>query len=138
MKRWKLAISLAVVTAIAAPALAGTWRLAPGKWVDLTASQKRRISNHMEQTNNCTSFHNAGEYDEAICRIGQSQLSDGGSWHPAERVTPKYLATNFFLSTGAFALNSGHARNGRQERAASNVEGVHVFLQSAGHFRAKI
>jgi hypothetical protein len=49
MKRWKLALSLAVVAALAVPALAGTWRLAPGKWVDLTASEKQRIENDLKR-----------------------------------------------------------------------------------------
>ena len=38
MKRWKVALSLAVIAAIAVPVLAGTWQLDPGKWVALTKS----------------------------------------------------------------------------------------------------
>jgi hypothetical protein len=102
MKRWKLALSLAVVAALAVPGLAGTWRLAPGKWVDLTTSQKQRIARHVEQTNNCTTFSGESEYEEMICRIGREQLSDGGVWYPPERVTAKYLTTNLFVSAGAF------------------------------------
>jgi hypothetical protein len=106
MKRWKFALSLAVVAAIAVPALAGTWRLAPGKWVDLTASQKKRISNLIEQTNSCTTFPKTNEFniEEAACRIGQRQLADGGSYYPPERVTPKYLTNIFLMGGGAFGL----------------------------------
>ena len=72
--------------------------------MDITASQKKRIANNLEQTNNCTTFPDGGEYDEAICVISRSQLADGGVWYPPERVTPKYLAKNFFVSAGAFVL----------------------------------
>jgi hypothetical protein len=104
MKRWKIAISLAVVAAVCVPALAGTWRLAPGKWVDLTSSQKQRISNFIERTNNCTQFSGESEFEEPACRIGIEQLANGGSYYPPERVTPKYLTNLFLLSAGAFAL----------------------------------
>jgi hypothetical protein len=104
MRRWKIAISLALVAAICVPAFSGAWRLAPGKWVDLTASQKPRISNLIDQTNNCTQFSGESEYEDSICRIAREQLANGGSYHPAESVTPKYLANLFLLSAGAFAL----------------------------------
>src|SRR6266404_8411 len=103
MNRWKIAISLAVVAAVCVPALAGTWRLAPGEWVDLTSSQKQRISNFIER-NNCTRFSGESEYEEAACRIGMEQLASGGSYYPPERVTPKFLTNLFFLSVGTFAL----------------------------------
>ena len=104
MRRWKLALSLAVVAALAVPALAGTWRLAPGKWIDLTASQKRRISKLVEQTNDCTTFVDDDEIERISCRVSQRQLADGGVLYPPERITPKYIATNVFTAATAFAL----------------------------------
>jgi len=109
MRRWKFALSLAVIAAIAVPAIAGTWRLAPGRWVDLTVSQKQRISNYLEQTNYCRSLPKRDEFDQTVieklvCEASISQLADGGSYYPPEQVTLKYLAKNFLLSAGAFAL----------------------------------
>jgi hypothetical protein len=104
MKRWKIAISLALVAAVCVPALSGTWRLAPGKWVDLTSSQKQRISNLIDRTNNCTQFSGESEYEESTCRIIREQLANGGTYYPPERVTPKYLTNLFFLSAGAFGV----------------------------------
>lgn len=77
MKRWKLAISGSLIAAIAVPALSGVWRLGPGRWVGLTASQKQGISNYLEQTNNCRSLK-PEEIDEAACRILIEQLGMAG------------------------------------------------------------
>jgi hypothetical protein len=101
MKRWKLALSLAVVTAIAVPALAGTWRLAPAKWVEFTAAQKKRVEDYMEKTKYCTVLPDA---DEAFCWIMRNRLGEDGIWYPPERVTPTYLAKNFFTIGGTFVL----------------------------------
>jgi hypothetical protein len=102
MKRWKLALSLAVVAAIAVPAIAGTWRLAPSKWVDLTDSQKQRISNLIDRTNNCTRFSDESEYEDSICRVAREQLANGGSYYPPERVTAKFLWKNAVAAGAAF------------------------------------
>jgi len=104
MRRWKLALSLAFVAALAVPALAGTWRLAPGKWVDLTESGARRISNLLEQTNECRTYSDDDGIERAMCWTLQRRLADGGTWYPPERVTPKYIATNLATAAGAFAL----------------------------------
>ena len=78
--------------------------MAPGKWVDLTASQKRRISKLMEQTSNCTTFLADDEIERISCRVMQQQLADGGVLYPSERITPKYIGTNVFTAAAAFAL----------------------------------
>ena len=104
MKRWKLALSLAVVAAIIVPALAGTWRHASGHWVNLAADQKQSISAMVEETNDCASFVNKGEYTRSICLAMRSELYNGGHWEPAEHVTPKYLATNLFVRAAGFVL----------------------------------
>jgi hypothetical protein len=85
MKRWKLAISLAVVAAIAVPLLAGTWRLAEGKWEGGAGAE--------------------AEYDCFLRwkKLGEDCSIELGVWHPPE-VTWSYLATNLLVSAGAFAL----------------------------------
>jgi hypothetical protein len=88
-----------------APAIAGTWRLAPGRWVDLTEGQKQRLSNYVEGTRYCTYFTEEDKtMSYVMCRLWQTQLENGGQYYPPERVTTKYLARNFYVSAGAFAL----------------------------------
>jgi hypothetical protein len=100
MKTWKVALSLAVIAAIAAPAIAGTWRLEPGRWVDLTEGEKQRFSNFIERNDNCT--YRSPEW--IYCTTAQELLSAGGQYYPPEQVTWKYLARNFYVSGGAFVL----------------------------------
>ena len=105
MRTWKVALSLAVVAAIAAPAIAGTWRLAPGRWHDLTEGQKQRLSNQMRETKDCTYFTEEDKtMGYSLCKLLQRQLENGGQYYPPEQVTSEYLARNFYMSAGAFAL----------------------------------
>jgi hypothetical protein len=117
VKRWKLALTLAVVAAVTVPTFAGTWRLAPGKWVDLTEIEKLRISNEIERTNNCTaptgeaedqSTDPSAKFDEAValavCEVSRDELRNGGHWEPPERVTPKYVMFNLFTVVSSFIL----------------------------------
>jgi hypothetical protein len=96
MRTWKVALSLAVVAAIAAPAIAGTWRLKSGEWVALNPDQRRRLSNFVED---CTYAPNV-----IGCDVAREMLSNGGQYYEPERVTAKYLAHNFYVSAGAFVL----------------------------------
>jgi hypothetical protein len=105
MKRWKLAISLAVIAAVAVPAITGVWRLAPGKWIDLTPPQKQRISDYLDRTNYCRSPLSIETPDEeATCNVMMQQFSAGGSFYPPERVTTKYLLKVAFVVIVAFSL----------------------------------
>jgi hypothetical protein len=105
MRTWKVALSLAVVAAIAVPAFAGTWRLEPWRWVELTVGEKQRLSNFVERDDGCT-------LEWAGCTSAREILSDGGVWYPAEQVTSRYLARNFYVSAGAFILVFGLAMVG--------------------------
>ena len=91
------ALSVAVVAAVAVPAVAGTWRLAPTRWIEFNSNELQRISKLMDETKNCI---HASDY--AMCEIYRKRLSDGGVWYPAEEVTLEYLAHNFYVSAGAF------------------------------------
>jgi hypothetical protein len=55
VKLWKVAISLAAVGALAAPAIFDTWEVMPGKevWVPLTEERRQEIESYMEATNIC-------------------------------------------------------------------------------------
>jgi hypothetical protein len=105
MKTWKPALSLAVVAAIAVPAVAGTWRRSPARWIEFNQSELHRISKLMEETKDCTHLDESNDdLSYVMCEIYRKRLSDGGIWYPAEEVTLGYLARNFYVSAGAFAL----------------------------------
>jgi hypothetical protein len=112
MKRWKIALSLAVAASIAVPGLGGTWRLAPAHWVDLTDSQKQRIANELKQTDNCRHFSDEGEYTRLVRLSGMKELADGGVYYPAQRATPEYFMKLFLQSIGAFGLTFAFAMIG--------------------------
>jgi hypothetical protein len=99
MKTWKPALSLAVVAAIAVPAVAGTWRLAPGRWIEFNSNEMQRISKLMDETKDCIQ---ASDY--VLGEMYRKRLSKGGVWYPPEEVTMAYLAHNFYVSAGSFAL----------------------------------
>lgn len=104
-RRWKVALSVAVVAAIAVPALAGTWRLAPGGWMDLTDSQKRNFSMEILSTNDCTIPNDPNDkYELFFCKQNREVLRDGGYRAEPERWTPRKIATNLFVAAAAFAL----------------------------------
>jgi protein-L-isoaspartate O-methyltransferase len=56
VKRWKLAISLAVVAALAAPPVTGAWKLKPGGRQPLPVGERERIAKMAVETDNCTHF----------------------------------------------------------------------------------
>jgi hypothetical protein len=104
MKIWKLALSLALIAAIATPFLTGTWRLHHGQWVALTYDQRERVSAMLQETRNCTSFPKEEEYRSAICTVMRSVLVDGGSWQTGEKIGWRYLARNAAVMVAAFIL----------------------------------
>jgi len=55
MKQWKVAISLAILGAIAAPFVTHTVRMQPTTetWIPLTQDEKERISAEFSETSNC-------------------------------------------------------------------------------------
>ena len=55
MKHWKIAISLAILGAIAAPFITRTVTMEPTteSWVALTQDEKERIAAEMSKTSNC-------------------------------------------------------------------------------------
>jgi hypothetical protein len=61
VRRWKIAIPVAVVGAIAAPFVFGTWKMPQTSetWVPLTADQKAKLDIYMQNTENCRTFEAA-------------------------------------------------------------------------------
>jgi hypothetical protein len=112
MKRWKVALSLAVIAAIAVPALAGTWQLDPGKWVALTKSDKDDIYEELRLINCADLRVDPGDKfptKSDLCVVHQIELAkrlgNGGYWSPPpERFTWEHVVKNLRVAASAFGL----------------------------------
>ena len=105
VKRWKVAISLAIVAALVGPLATGTWRLRPGGWHPLPVDERERIAKMATETNNCTHFSpQENEIGKAICTILLSDLHSGGRYESGEHITWRYAAKNLEVMAGTFFL----------------------------------
>jgi hypothetical protein len=103
MKRWKVAISLAIVAALVGPLVTGTWKLKPSGWHPLPVDERERIAKMATETDNCTHFSPPEtELSKKICTIFLSDLRAGGRYESGERITSRYAAKNLELMAGAF------------------------------------
>jgi hypothetical protein len=103
VKRWKVAISLAIVAALVGPLVTGTWKLRSGGWHPLPVDERERIAKMATETDNCTRFSPPEtEIGKAICTILLSDLHAGGRYESGERITWRYVAKNLELMAGAF------------------------------------
>jgi hypothetical protein len=102
----KIAISLAIVAAIAAPFVTGTWKRQPksSTWVPLTVEQRADDAAYLERTNNCQTLvdrtrelqrlgFNPPLGEEVMCDIRRERFNDGGTFQRLLSV-PKYLGVN--------------------------------------------
>jgi hypothetical protein len=103
VRRWKIAILVAVVGAITAPFVFGTWKMQPMSetWVPLTADQKANLGTYMQSTENCQIF-DAAFWDKVFCDMELEKLRAGGEYQYLYLSAPKYLAVNFATALGAF------------------------------------
>jgi hypothetical protein len=93
VKRWKVAISLAIIAALVGPLVTGTWKLKPGGWHPLPVDERERIAKMATETDNCTHFSPPEtEIGKAICAILLSDLHAGGRYESGERITWRYVA----------------------------------------------
>ena len=128
MKQWKVAISLAILGAIAAPFVTHTVTMHPTTetWVPLTQDEKERISAEMSKTSNCRTL--SEQFDakksmgakpsvddfmntisqESICRDQLKSLELGGhaEAHPS---ILKYAALNLASALAGFGIVFGVA-----------------------------
>ena len=105
MKRWKVALSLAVIAAIAVPVLAGTWQLDPGKWVALTKSDTDDIWKDL-RVDYCPDI---GRVGRVACLNDREKLKEravyGGYWdRPPERFTWRHVVKNLAVAASAFGV----------------------------------
>ena len=120
MKQRKIAISLAIVGAIAAPFVFGTYKMKPpyiSTWEPIDAEFKAFIVAHMESTNNCQEYvdraqqsvENSNILSNLVsCRRQQKVLNEGGMYVPRPS-TPLKLALNVAAAAVGFIVIFGMA-----------------------------
>jgi hypothetical protein len=103
VRRWKITIPIALVGAITAPLVFGTWKMQPTSetWVPLTADQKAKLGTYMQNTENCRTFE-AAVGDKVFCDMELAKLHAGGEYQYLYLSAPKYFALNFATALGAF------------------------------------
>jgi hypothetical protein len=105
VKRWKVAISLAIVAALVGPLVTGTWKLKPSGWHPVPVDERERIAKMATETDNCTNFPPPEtELSKVICTILLGDLHSGGRYESGERITWRYVAKNLELMAGAFVF----------------------------------
>lgn len=106
MRQWKIAMFLAIVGAVAAPFVFGTWTIDPQSevLVPLTAEEKERIAARTDRTENCETIKTFPR--NFICRQDQENVERGAQIlsYPS---LPKYIAINLTAALSAFAVIFG-------------------------------
>jgi hypothetical protein len=110
MKQRKIAISLAVVGAIAAPFVFHTYKARPianNVWTPMSDDVKELFSANVKI---CQTFENLGHViHESLlegCRFQQKALEEGG-YYARGRSKPLYLALNAAVAVSAFVVIFG-------------------------------
>ena len=95
MKRWKVAISLATVGALAAPITFGTWKHQSRSvsWSPLTEKQRQEFENYCKDEI---------DTDRVFCKYTRIILREGGGWRFGTDII-KYLAVNLAVALAVFA-----------------------------------
>lgn len=113
MRQWKIAVSLAVVGAIAAPLIFHTYKARPQVhgFLPLTAERKKEITAYLARLNNCRDFETIPmdklppEADDCFKMRG---LLRNGEYYSHLSV-PKYLALNAAVAIAGFIAIFGLA-----------------------------
>jgi hypothetical protein len=95
MKRWKVAISLAAVAAVAAPFVFGTWKVKPKSYrlVPLTEQQRQWFGNRAKERNYCRNLDNPNLVDLGCEERYLTPIKEGGTREYYDDPF-KYLAFN--------------------------------------------
>jgi hypothetical protein len=110
MRQWKIALSLAVVGALAAPFVFRTYKIRPPSvqtWVPMSEEVKAGVIAYMKRTNGCQNFvdqANSPALDS--CRFEQKALDDGGSYGSRPSI-PLYLTLNAAVALITFGIIFG-------------------------------
>ena len=94
LRQWKIALSLAVVGALAAPFAFGTYKARPP--VPLTAQEKEERANYLSSHGN----HCEGIPDEILCLSVMAELESGTTSSESHYDLPKYWMMNVGVAAG--------------------------------------
>jgi hypothetical protein len=106
MQHWKIALSLAVVGAVAAPFVFHTNKADPRTWKPITAEERSYILRYLKETNNCQTESN--DIAKGACNLSRYELESGDSGK-TQLDLPKYLAINATVAGVAFGVIYGLA-----------------------------
>jgi hypothetical protein len=108
MKRWKVAISVAVVGAAAAPFILGTYKMRPTHEIaaPLSADRRERIEQELQHTNNCKDIHETSYLSYFFCKSDKKDLETGFTHVEAFSPGP-YLAGNAVAVAVGFIVGCG-------------------------------
>ena len=97
----KIVLSFAVVVALAAPFLFGTYKARPtySVWVPLTAQEKENLSARYHGGSYC--LENSSSVDRIVCRMLEEEYEQGGRYEYSPNLQ-KYLAINAGVATATF------------------------------------
>jgi len=108
VRQWKIALSLAIVGALASPFVFRTYNAQPsyGVWVPLTSQEKESLAASLQKSNNCQSEADFVRSDNDfiryyICSRDKEKFELGGEYeYHLDRL--KYLTLNFGTAIAAF------------------------------------
>lgn len=99
-RQWKIALSLAVVGALAGPFVFGTYNVGPtySAWVPLTAQQKANLAAFIQGTCQRRPVYVQGV---DICPMSRDEYEQGGDYEHRSDL-PRYLVANGAAAVAAF------------------------------------
>jgi hypothetical protein len=105
MRQWKIAISLAVIGAVAAPFAFGTYEAEPTSqtWIPITEEIREKVVANLKSNNDCQGLVNPAL---GSCRFEQKAVKEGGVYGE-EPSTPLYLVLNAAAAIAGFVLTFG-------------------------------
>jgi hypothetical protein len=121
MQQLKIALSLAIIGALASPFMAGSYKVHPtvDEWVQLEPAQKTKITAYMEETKNCQTLadrvpksqtrdllSNSDYLRGFSCRNDLEKLVKGGE-SESHVSALKYIATNLAVALCGFLVVFG-------------------------------
>jgi hypothetical protein len=108
-RQWKIALSLAIVGAVAAPFVFRTYKARPtySVWLPLTAREKENFAVSLQNSNYCRRKTD-NDVIEFLCYKAKEKFEQGGDYeyHPDH---PKYLAMNVGVAAATFVSVFGLA-----------------------------
>jgi hypothetical protein len=104
-----VALSIAVIAAIAAPLASGSWRLENRNWIAVPQDEEAYMKHMIAYTKDCTEFEYDAEDENHLlakvaCRAAQEELARGGHWQSEQHFTWGFLFKNIWIAVRAFIV----------------------------------